>query len=835
NLTLDKVKQTLIANNISAPTGDVTLGDKTMNVQVGKLLTSVDDVKNVNLILIEQNTSGMSDAFKSIGASMGQLGQAVGGLGQSVGGLAKGQALMEQQLQLMGALNQLSAQMMQDQAQLKMLQANPAAAKDPATAAQIKQLTAKIGGEQAKITALQGNLTQIQNALKATGAENQQHLQRLQGGSAPPSTPNSGSTTPSLSVTSLKLSEIADVTYGTTKEGNYTRLNGKPAVVIGIEPSIGANTVDVVKQVQVKLNAFKLPKGYTLTTLRDQSVEIEKSVYAMLREAAFGALLAAIVTLLFLRNLRTTIVALLSIPLSILITMIVMNFMDYSLNMMTLAGVAVAVGRVVDDSIVVIENIYRRIQLSTPEERDTNFVVSATREVSQAITSSTVTTIGVFAPLAFVPGIVGKFFAPFAWSVVIALAFSLLIAITVVPMMSRLFLMRLKPVEHRENALQRVYTRLLHWSLGHKLIVIGLCVLLLVGTGLLTPKIPVNFFPAEKAKYYTLNVDMPIGTSLAKSNDVAMRVEQIIGDSKAAQNYNTTVSPGQVAVQITLKDTADPVTFETTMRDKTKNLGTGIKTALNAQGMSPGGGGLVMIINGPDLDTIKQTAQDMQKVIEGVPGVADVQSNIQGVQPQVTIAVDDAKAAANAVNPAMIAGAVRDMISGEAATNVVYQDKTTEVNIGLKVSALNSTDQIARQKITNMAGNDVTIGDVATVKQTTGPTSIQRLNQQEYVSINGKFTTQNSSGVQSEINKRVATVALPEGVSYYFEGEAKQIGEGFNNMFLAIGVSIVLVYMVMMVAFGEMLAPLAILFSLPFIFVGVILGLLSTGESLGMP
>ncbi|MGZ4108001.1 MAG: efflux RND transporter permease subunit, partial [Tumebacillaceae bacterium] len=280
NLTLDKVKQTLIANNISAPTGDVTLGDKTMNVQVGKLLTSVDDVKNVNLILIEQNTSGMSDAFKSIGANMGQLGQAVGGLGQSVGGLAKGQALMEQQLQLMGALNQLSAQMMQDQAQLKMLQANPAAAKDPATAAQIKQLTAKIGGEQAKITALQGNLTQIQNALKATGAENQQHLQRLQGGSAPPSTPNSGSTTPSLSVTSLKLSEIADVTYGTTKEGNYTRLNGKPAVVIGIEPSIGANTVDVVKQVQVKLNAFKLPKGYTLTTLRDQSVEIEKSVYA---------------------------------------------------------------------------------------------------------------------------------------------------------------------------------------------------------------------------------------------------------------------------------------------------------------------------------------------------------------------------------------------------------------------------------------------------------------------------------------------------------------------------------------------------------------------------
>ncbi|MBL0389032.1 efflux RND transporter permease subunit [Tumebacillus sp. ITR2] len=829
NLTLDKVKQALLANNVSAPTGSVTIDGKSMNVQVGKQLTSIDDVKNVNLILVEQNMNGITDAFKSIGDGMGQLGSAVGTMGQGMGSLAQGQALMQQEIQIMGGINQLSAQMLQDQAALQ----------KAATPQEQQPLQAKLAGEQAKITELQGNLTKIQDALKATGESSQKLMEGMKSSSGQKaSAPDANSAKAGVSLSSLKLSDIADVTYEVGDAGSYTRLNSKPAVVAGVYPAIGANTVDVVKGVQDKLDALTLPDGYSITKLRDNSVEVKKSVDSMLREAIFGALLAALVTLAFLRNLRSTIVALLSIPLSILVTMIVMKYMDYSLNMMTLAGVAVAVGRVVDDSIVVIENIYRRIQTSSKEDRNASLVMQATGEVSSAITSSTVTTIAVFGPLAFVPGIVGKFFAPFAWSVVIALAFSLLIAVTVVPLMSRLFLLNLKPVEHREGPLQRGYQKLLHWSLGHKTLIIILCLALLGGTGLLSTQIPKNFFPAEKAVYYNYTADLPVGASLDATNKVALEMEQIVQDTKAVTDYQTTVHAGSVRVRATLKEDTDGDAFESAVREKTKaanNFGDGINTAISGKSGITGGGDLFLVVNGPDLDTIKKAADEMKKTVEGVANVADVKTNLEGGRPQVSITVDDAKAAEKGINPVMIMGAVRDMLSGSSVTNVTIDGKTTELNLGLKVDGLDNTDKIAAQLLTNMAGEEVKIGDVAKVEQKNGASSIQRLNQQEYVSISGKITDSNTSGVQANVEAELAKLNVPAGVTYYFEGESKAMADGFTNMALAIGVSIALVYMVMMVAFGEMLAPLAILFSLPFIFVGSIAGLYLTNESLGMP
>ena len=841
NLSLDKVKQALLANNVSAPAGQVTVDGTSMNVQIGKQLKSIDEVKNVNLIMVEQNTSGMTDAFKSVGDGMSQLGQAVGGVGQGVGNLTKGQMLMQQEIQLMTAVNGLYMQIMQDQAQLSGLQAQLAKETDQTawsqTAQKVQQLQAKMKGEQDKITELQGNIGKLQDAIKATGEQQQQLLQGMQQTQSAPAAakPSADGGKVSLNISSLKLSDVADVKYEADSAGSYTRLNGKPAVVAGVYPAIGANTVEAVKGVQQKLDELKLPDGYKITKLRDDSVDIKKSVNSMLREAIFGALLAALVTLAFLRNLRSTIVALLSIPLSILVTMIVMNWMDYSLNMMTLAGVAVAVGRVVDDSIVVIENIYRRIQLSSREERDGNLVLTATREVAAAITSSTVTTIAVFGPLAFVPGIVGKFFAPFAWSVVIALAFSLLIAVTVVPLMSRLFLMNLKPIEHKENAIQRGYKKLLVWSLGHKTILIVLCLVLLGGTAYMGMNVSRNFFPQEKTTSYSFTADLPLGSSLDKTNEVALKVEQVIAGTNAADNYNTTVRPGSVRTRIVLKDGADAAAFEKAVREGTKNLGEGVTPALKGIGGVSGGGGLLMIVNGPDIETIKKGATDLKAVVEKVPGLADVTTNIEGVRPQVSISVDDAKAAEKGVNPAMVMGAVRDMISGSTVTNVQIAGKTTELNLGLAVSELDSLDKISEQTVTNMAGQQVAIKDIAKVERTTGATSITRLNKMEYVSINAKILDSNTSGVQAAVDKAVANVKLPDGVSYYFEGESRAMADGFKNMAIAIGVSVVLVYVVMMVAFGEMLAPLAILFSLPFIFVGAIAGLYLTGESLGMP
>jgi multidrug efflux pump subunit AcrB len=837
NLTLDKVKQALMANNISAPTGEVTIDGKSMNVQVGKQLKSVEEIQAVQLILVEQDTNGLTDTFKQLGDGMSKLGQGLGDVGKTVGALAKNQAIMGQQIQLMNAIHQLSGEMIQDQQRLAALKGNPQAQQDPQVQGQIAQLEAKIKAEQEQIGKLQGSLAEVSEALKQSSAEGQSYMQSLQSqGSATQSQkPAADGAKMGLTLKTIKLSDIATVTYEVGKQGSMSRLNGQPAVVATVYAAPGANAVEVVKETRKKLDELKMPAGYEVTTLRDASVDVKKSVHSMLREAAYGALLAAIVTLLFLRNLRTTIVALLSIPLSILVTMIVMKGMDYSLNMMTLAGIAVAIGRVVDDSIVVIENLYRRIQLAKDEERDANLVMIATGEVSAAITSSTVTTIAVFGPLAFVPGIVGKFFAPFAWSVVIALAFSLVIAVTVAPLMSKLFLLNLKPVEHRENGLQRGYKKLLIWSLGHKTIVVVVCLALLGGTFALLGQVPQNMFPAEKVTQYRFSANLPIGTSVEKANELAKQVEAVLVETGAVDHYATYVNTGMFNIRIGLKEEADGKAFEQTVREKTKDLGEGVSTALSSSGVPGGTGGMVMVINGPDLETMKKYAKDVQDALKDVPGLADVTSNVEGVRPQVSIVVDDEKAAAAGVNPAMLTGAVRDMISGSTALNVSLNGKSTEVNVGLKVDELNDTAKIAAQSITNMKGEAVRIGDVAKVEKTVGPTSLQRLNQQEYVSVTGKFTDANSSGVQAAVEKKLAELPKPEGVTYYFEGEAKAMQEGFTNMIIAIAVSVVLVYMVMMVAFGEMMAPFAILFSLPFIFVGAIFGLWVTDESLGMP
>lgn len=853
NLTLDKVNQAIQASNLSAPTGQVTIDDKVMAVQVGKQLTSLDEIKNISIMNIQQNNKGMTDALSSFSNGFKQIGGTIGTLGKSVGMTSKQSELLQQEILVTTGISQLAGQLQTDQMKLQALMSNTSASQAPGgqgagmgtgqggstqgNAQEVQALKLKIQAEQNKLTELQGALKKLQAGIDSISKSNAQNLSSMSKGSnsgAINSAPST-STSPAVTINTVKLSDIATVTYEAGEQANITRLNGKPATVVAIQPNLGSNTVEIVKNVREKLKEVTLPKGYEIPTLRDESVTINNSVQSMLREAMFGALLAAVVTLLFLRNLRTTIIALLSIPLSIFVTMFFMKQMDYSLNMMTLAGIAVAVGRVVDDSIVVIENLYRRILTSKKEERNVGFVLSATKEVSSAITSSTITTIGVFIPLAFVPGIVGKFFAPFAWSVVISIAFSLVIAVTVIPVLSKLFLLNLKPVEHHETVIQKIYKKVLEWSLHHKTIVIGFSVLLLLTSILGVKKVPINFFPQEKSSFYNVSTDMPVGTSLDKANSLAAQVEKVLADTKEVANYQTTVTAGHSAIQVTLKENADTKKFEDTVRKRTDHFGKDFITTLKATGNTPGGGGLSMIITGSDVNSINKAAAKYEEAIKNIPGLAEVTSNVKAVRPQVSITVDNDKAVQNGIYQGMIAGTVRNMISGSTVSKVVLNNKTTDVNVQLDAGKLDSLQKMADQKITNSLGDDVSLKDIATVKETTGPTSIQRLNKMEYVSINGKFTSNNSAQIQKLIKQKVSTIKVPKGVSYYFEGEAKSISEGFTNMFLAIGVSIILVYLVMIVTFSEMLAPFAILFSLPFVFVGVIFGLLLTHESLGMP
>ncbi|MEO2074871.1 MAG: efflux RND transporter permease subunit [Bacillus sp. (in: firmicutes)] len=633
----------------------------------------------------------------------------------------------------------------------------------------------------------------------------------------------------------VNLSEIADVSYSNKKETVYTRLNEKPAVLVEMKAQAGSNTVEVVGQAKEKLDALDLPAGYKLTKLYDTSKEVKTSVNGMLREVLLGTLFAVIVTFLFLRNIRATIVAVLSIPLSILASMVTMKYLDYSLNMMTLAGIAVAVGRVIDDSIVVIENVYRRTLTST--RRDERMVLTAAKEVGGAITSSTLTTIAVFGPLSFVPGIIGRFFAPFGITVIVALAFSLIVSLTVVPLLAKLFLLKIKHKEVKESWFEKAYKHTLTWVLNKRAVTIVIAVVLFAGSLALVPMIPKNFLPQEKAVSYRLTGDLPAGTSLVKANDLAVKVEEVLAQKKQIKNVQTIVNGEHIRFSIDLKDditkeqTKD---FEKKVRTEVEKLDNQMKVALAPVGIV-GTSGLALMVEGANAKDLETAGKRIVDKIKDIDGLENVESNLSGVKEQLQLKIDDQKAAEKGLSPIMVAGFVRQLISGDHVGDMQVDGKTTSVNLLLAGDPAHSIHDIMSQTLMNPLGVPVTLSDVATLTKQPSPSALYRLNQQQYVQVSGRITTDNTSGVQAEVDKRLKELDLPKGITYHSEGQAQAMNEGFTNMTIAMAVAVVLVFIVMLVAFGNTLMPVSILSSLPFLFSGGLLGLYLTNQALGMP
>lgn len=637
-----------------------------------------------------------------------------------------------------------------------------------------------------------------------------------------------------LALKTIRLADIADITYE-TQATEITRLNGETAAVLSIVPEGGEDAVAIAKQVKAYVSDSDLPKGFKKTVLLDRSVGIEKSVNSMLREVLLGALMAVIVTFIFLRNWRSTLIAVISIPLSMFASIIILNRLGYTLNIMTLAGIAVAIGRVVDDSIVVIENIFRRVRLSAI--RDAELVEEATREVSRAITSSTITTVAVFLPLAFVPGLVGKFFVPLAWTIVVSLLFSLLVAVTVVPLMSRLFLLNLKHVEHRENAIQQVYRSLLHWALSHRAWTLIIAVALLLGSvTFIAPQLGINFLPSEKIESYSVQISMPIGTKLSKTDEVAGKVEAILMQHKEIDWVDTRVYSENSWLTLSLKEeteNADDLTKE--LRKQFAGIEGANTITLVGIGSIGGSSDFQLIINGPNQAAINQASEQMVTVLEEVRGLVNVRSSVEGVKPEISIKLDDLALAENGLTPADTALALHQMVNSAVISNIQINEKTVDLVLSLNMDQVNSIELLKEQKLTNRLGEQVLIKDIGQVILTNNPTSIKYLNQNSYVELFATITDTNTGKVTSEAENAIKALKLPKGVTWNSEGASKELNEGFINMGMALLLSIFLVYIVMLIAFGEALVPFVILFAIPFSVIGALLGLYLVGEPIGMP
>jgi multidrug efflux pump subunit AcrB len=637
----------------------------------------------------------------------------------------------------------------------------------------------------------------------------------------------------------IKLSEIAEVEYGNEVKSNFTRINGEPGVRVGIIAEGGANVVEIVENAKEEIKNIQLPKGVEVKTLRDQSIEIKDSVYSMLREALLGAIMAVVVTFLFLRNIRSTLIAIISIPLSIFASFTVINMLGYTLNIMTLAGIAVAVGRVVDDSIVVIENVFRRV--SATKERNERLVEQATREVASAITSSTITTVAVFLPMAFVPGIIGKFFAPLAWTIVISLLFSLIVAVTVVPLMSRIFLLKITLKEHRENTLQKGYRKSLQWVLKNRILTLMMSIVLLASSvGLIAPKLGTTFLPQEKASNFDVNISMEKGTSPEDTSAVASKVEEILMDKEEVKLVSTSVYGGDEHASITfsLNDSVEDVDgLIEGLRDQFTDINEAKEISVTGVGSFAGGAQsqYVMVVNGTDFEEIKTASQKIVTVLKEIDGMADVSSSLEGDELEIEIDLNEEKLAENGLMPAMVGKSLRELINGDVVTTMNLDDKNTDVKLSLKMKEINSLVTLGEQEINNVMGTPVALKELGNLKQVNNRTVITHLNRNEYVMVFAQITDSKTGEITKIADDAIAKLDLPESVDYYKEGASAAMEEGFKNMAMAIAVSILLVYLVMVIAFGEGKAPFVILFAIPFSVIGALIGLFIVKEPIGMP
>jgi multidrug efflux pump subunit AcrB len=640
---------------------------------------------------------------------------------------------------------------------------------------------------------------------------------------------------PLPTIANLKLSQIADISFSSEKPF-ITRVSGKPAIIVGVVPRGGEDAVKIADESKQMLFDMKIPAGMKWVELSDQSKDIEKSVNTMLREVFLGALMAMIVTLLFLRNLRSTLIAIISIPLSMFATFIILNYLGYTLNIMTLAGIAVAIGRVVDDSIVVIENIFRRLQKSG--ERNEQLVEGATHEVASAITSSTLTTVAVFLPLAFVSGIVGKFFIPLAWTVVVSLLFSLLVAITVVPLLSKLFLINMKFKPHRDSLLQILYRSSLKWALRNRAITIVLSLILLgVSVFGFGSQLGFNFLPAEKIQKFTINIQMPTGTNTSETEAVTKKVESTIASFKEVEQekINASIRNEQATVGfVTKEDVKETTQMSQKLRSEFKQIAGAKSITLIGQG-GPGDANVSILVNGPDMNSIEEGSNQIVDTLKTVAGLADVRSTSEGEKPEISIELNKQNLAKKGLNAAMVSMSLREMIDGVNITQADINDQTIDLVLGLKTTDFKKISDIGNQTVKNILGQPIPLKNVGQIVRIKSKLSVQHLNQKEFLQVNAAITDTNTGKVNTEMTKALDALQLPDGVTWTITGATEEMQKGFVNIGIALAVGILLVFIVMLIAFGESLMPIVILASIPFSLIGALAGLYIVDEPIGMP
>lgn len=702
----------------------------------------------------------------------------------------------------------------------------------------------------------------------------------------------------------ITIGDVATVALEQNPQQSISRVNGKPAVTIAITKLSSANTVDVSHAVIEALPGLEESlQGASLEVIFDQAPYIEQSIETLAVEGLLGLVFAVLVILIFLLSLRATLVTAISIPVSVLLTFIGLNFAEYTLNLLTLGALTISIGRVVDDSIVVIENIKRHLAFPSPDDRHT-VIVRAVREVAGAITASTVTTIAVFLPLAFVSGTVGELFRPFSFTVSIALAASLFVSLTIVPVLAYWFLRDsargrafaatpsaatptpaddsssvqvpasahtaaygsvpeyaptvantrdLAPADEEPDAKRGVsglvlrgYRPIIDWTLKHPAVTLVVALLVFGGTIATAPLMKTNFIGNDEQNSVNLSQTLAPGTSLEAQLTQAERVEESLSAIPEVDIVQVTIGSAGTGIQaafggadgviryaITTNPDASQAELQDEIRTTVESLDDAGEFSIASGGGPIGGSGAIEVsVSAPDQSTLAEANDAVVAALRAQDGLVQVESDLATSRPYLAVEVDRGKAADAGLSEVAVATLVAQQMSPSQIGQIVID--ATSIGVYLSAGpAPTDPDGVAALMIPTRGG-EVRVDSLATVAVADGPVSISTQDTVRIAVVSALPAGDDLGSAGALVDEALAGVELPAGASAGVGGVLSEQAESFQQLGLALLAAILIVYVVMVATFKSLLQPLLLLVSVPFAATGAILLLVATGIPLGV-
>ncbi len=653
------------------------------------------------------------------------------------------------------------------------------------------------------------------------------------------------------------IADVASVALGADPTTTLSRVDGKPALTIAVTKLPAANTVDVSRGVLAALPGLEstLGDGATFTVVFDQAPFVEQSIEALAQEGLLGLVFAVVVILIFLMSVRSTLVTAISIPTSVLITFVGLQAFGYSLNILTLGALTIAIGRVVDDSIVVIENI-KRHYVGDAEKIPT--IVRAVREVAAAITASTITSVAVFLPIAFVGDVTGELFRPFSLTVTIAMAASLLVSLTIVPVLASWFLKpgtvvrdaEGKPIDPEApdappSRLQKGYVPILRWTLKHSWVTLTVAVLVLGGTLAAVPLLKTDFLGDSGQNTFTVTQKIGSAPSLDAEDAAAQKVEAVLLDTPGVETVQTSIGSSGSALRDAFSGGGSGITYSITsqagvdqvdLRERVRTELEGITDAGEIEVAASGGG-----LGSTDI-TVDVTAADGQSLqaandavvagLQGKDGIGQVTSSLSASLPFVSVRVDRAAAAERGLSERTVGALVSNTMQPRQAGTVEINGRGVTVYVAAENPPA-TVDALRALEIPS-AGGTVPLDEIATVEQSQTPPSITTARGLRTATVTVTPTTDDLGSSSSSVNAALADVQLPEGATAKVGGAVTDQQDAFGQLGLALLAAILIVYVVMVATFKSLRQPLELLVSVPFAATGAILLLLVTGVPLGV-